>query len=227
MGSPRTDALLRAQDRASALFDDVEARGLIRSGVSESQLSKEIRDLARTTYGVTRHWHKRIARSGPNTLRPYDENPPDRVIGTDDIVFLDFGPIFAEWEADFGRTYVLGTDVNKLRLRDDLAAAFAAGADYFRTHPQITGAELYAFLQDYATTLGWTYGGPIAGHLVGKFPHQRVPGDKVLSYIAPGNDEPMRSQDRHGNDRHWILEIHFIDRERQIGGFYEELLTTS
>ena len=28
----------------------------------------------------------------------------------DDILFLDLGPIFAEWEADFGRTYVLGDD---------------------------------------------------------------------------------------------------------------------
>jgi hypothetical protein len=25
--------------------------------------------------------------------------------------------------------------------------------------------------------------------------------------------------------RHWILEIHFVDRARQIGGFFEELLT--
>jgi hypothetical protein len=25
--------------------------------------------------------------------------------------------------------------------------------------------------------------------------------------------------------RHWILEIHFIDSERRIGGFFEELLT--
>jgi hypothetical protein len=23
---------------------------------------------------------------------------------------------------------------------------------------------------------------------------------------------------------HWILEIHFVDRDRQIGGFHEELL---
>jgi Xaa-Pro dipeptidase len=25
--------------------------------------------------------------------------------------------------------------------------------------------------------------------------------------------------------RHWILEIHFVDRDLQIGGFFEELLT--
>jgi hypothetical protein len=35
----------------------------------------------------------------------------------------------------------------------------------------------------------------------------------------------MRSCDENGEERHWILEIHFVDRERQIGGFYEELLT--
>ncbi len=222
MRQSRTDALLRAQDQAIALFAEVEERGLIRPGVTERQLSKEIRDLACERYGVTRHWHKRIVRSGPNTLQPYDKNPPDRVIADDDIVFLDFGPIFAEWEADFGRTYVLGVDPDKLRLRDDLAVAFAAGTDYYRANPGVTGEELFAFVQEYAERLGWSYGGSIAGHLVGKFPHQRVPGDKVRSYIAPGNDRPMRGDDE---DRHWILEIHFVDRERGIGGFYEELLT--
>ena len=35
----------------------------------------------------------------------------------------------------------------------------------------------------------------------------------------------MRSLDEHGRKRHWILEIHFVDRERKIGAFYEELLT--
>jgi hypothetical protein len=35
----------------------------------------------------------------------------------------------------------------------------------------------------------------------------------------------MRTLDEAGQKRHWILEIHFVDRELQIGGFYEELLT--
>jgi Xaa-Pro dipeptidase len=35
----------------------------------------------------------------------------------------------------------------------------------------------------------------------------------------------MRGFDADGRERHWILEIHFVDRGRQIGGFYEELLT--
>ena len=35
----------------------------------------------------------------------------------------------------------------------------------------------------------------------------------------------MRQLDALGRIRHWILEIHFVDRARQFGGFYEELLT--
>jgi hypothetical protein len=30
-----------------------------------------------------------------------------------------------------------------------------------------------------------------------------------------------------GQKRHWILEIHIVDRALQIGGFYEQLLTFS
>jgi hypothetical protein len=53
-------------------------------------------------YGISRYWHKRIVRAGRNTLAPYDENPPDLTVGEDDIVFLDLGPVFEQWEADSG-----------------------------------------------------------------------------------------------------------------------------
>jgi Xaa-Pro dipeptidase len=42
--------------------------------------------------------------------------------------------------------------------------------------------------------------------------------------IAPGNDESMTSPDRQGRERHWILEIHLVDRTRSCGGFYKRLL---
>jgi hypothetical protein len=37
----------------------------------------------------------------------------------------------------------------------------------------------------------------------------------------------MRSLDEEGRQRHWILEMHFVNKDKQIGGFYEELLTVS
>ena len=106
----RAQRLLDAQAKAAQLFDEIERGGLIRAGVGEQQLSDEIRDLAAEMLGVKAHWHRRIVRAGENTLQPFKERPPDRVIAEGDIVFLDLGPIFEEWEADFGRTFVLGDD---------------------------------------------------------------------------------------------------------------------
>ena len=94
--SRRSARLLDAQAKAAELFADVEARGLIAPGIGERQASDAIRDLAADMFGIGGWWHKRIVRAGPNTLQPYRENPPDRVIGADDIVFCDFGPIFEE-----------------------------------------------------------------------------------------------------------------------------------
>lgn len=221
----RAEALKAAQTKAAGLFREVEARQLICPGVTESQLNETIYALAKEMYGVTKYWHKRIVRAGRNTLFPYDDNPPDLTIGDDDILFLDLGPVFEDWEADFGRTFVLGNDPMKHKLRADVERAFVAGKRYFHEHPGITSQGLLAHAQSLATRYGWEFGGPIAGHLIGQFPHERIPEDKVTLYVHPRNPLPMRSLDEHGQERHWILEIHFVDRDRQIGGFFEELLT--
>ncbi len=221
----RAAALLQAQQKADELFKEVEARGIIRPNVLESQINQDIYDLAERMFGISTYWHKRIVRAGTNTLAPYDENPPDLTLSDDDIVFLDLGPVFEEWEADFGRTFVLGSDPHKLKLRDDIGKAFADGKAYFNNHPDITAAEFYRYAQELAAQYGWEYGGPIAGHLLGQFPHERIPGDKVTLYVHPDNPRRMRDLDALGQERHWILEIHFVDRVRKIGGFYEELIT--
>ncbi len=220
----RTARLLDAQDKAAELFAQIEQRHLIVPGVTERAASDAIRDLAADLFGMDRHWHKRIVRAGPNTLQPYDENPPERTIADDDVVFCDFGPIFEGWEADFGRTFVLGDDPVKHRLRDDLPIVWRAGQDFFEAHPEVTGEQLFDHMVQLAERSGWEFGGTIAGHLVGEFPHVKIAGDDIESYIAPGSDQPMRRTDRAGRSCHWILEVHLVDRDRQIGGFYEELL---
>jgi Xaa-Pro aminopeptidase len=220
----RATRLVDAQAKAVELFDAIEQRGLIAPGVTESAASDAIRDLAGELLGIRRFWHKRIVRSGPNTLLPYRDNPPDRAIGADDIAFADFGPIFEEWEADFGRTFVLGDDPVKHRLAADLPVIFAAGRAFVEADPQITGEQLYAHVAGLARTSGWEFGNSHSGHLVGEFPHETIDGEQIEAYIAVGSDQPMRRVDRLGRQCHWILEIHLIDHERQIGGFYEELL---
>ncbi|HEY1901437.1 MAG TPA: M24 family metallopeptidase [Terracidiphilus sp.] len=221
----RAKELLEAQSNAEALFREIEARGLIRPGITETGLNADIYSLAKEMYGITTYWHKRIVRAGKNTLLPYAENPPDLVIGEDDILFLDLGPVFEDWEADFGRTFVLGSDPLKHKLQQDVAKAFADGKRYFNETSILTSSEFFYYIVSLAEKSGWEFGGPIAGHLIGQFPHEKIAGDKVTLYVHPESHLPMRSVDEDGRKRHWILEIHFVDREHEIGGFFEELLT--
>jgi Xaa-Pro aminopeptidase len=218
-------SLARAQRKAEDLFAEVVDTGLIRPGVLESELSAEIHKLARRRFGVRRHWHKRIVRSGPNTLLTYHAEPRDRRLEDDDVVYLDFGPLFEEWEADLGRTYVLGGDPRKHQLVADIEAAFALGKQRYLLDSALTAGGLYDYVCELASRAGWQFGAPTAGHLIGRFPHERAAGDAPRFSIRHGNDLNLREPDARGARRHWILEIHFVDLERRIGGFHEELLT--
>ncbi|KAI5459048.1 peptidase M24, structural domain-containing protein [Mariannaea sp. PMI_226] len=222
----RAAYLVDAQNKAIELFTEIE-RDLIRPGISEKELSNKIHELGAQRHNIKTHWHKRVVRSGPNTLRPFEDNPPDRIIEADDILVVDLGPVFESWEADFGRTYVLGDDPHKKKLRDALEPMWNKVKALYSENPDMTGGELYEIACNAAAEDGWEFGAHIAGHLVGSFPHERIPRDKVSLYIARGNDQTMNSVGRDGHKRHWILEIHLHDRAHQFGGFYEQLLTAS
>jgi Xaa-Pro aminopeptidase len=92
--------LLAAERKTDALFEAIEAQAFVRPGRSETEIDRDIYTLAETEFGVKQHWHKRIVRAGPNTVRIFAENPPVRTIGDDDTVSLDLGPVFGEWEAE-------------------------------------------------------------------------------------------------------------------------------
>jgi Xaa-Pro dipeptidase len=222
---PVAESLIEAQEKARALFEEVVAAGLITPGKLESELSTDIHNLARDRFGLRRHWHKRIARAGENTMLGYYDEPEDRRIAQDDVVYLDFGPVFEAWEADFGRTYVVGPDPLKHRLVEDIEAAFARGKELYRRTPSLSTGELYDYVAGLAVERGWEFGAATAGHLIGHFPHERDPHDLRRFSIRPGNAVLLREPDAAGRTRHWILEIHFVDRQRKIGGFFEELLT--
>jgi len=218
--------LLRdAESKAAHLFAEVERLQLIRPGITEKTLNTEVYQLAFEMYGIKKYWHKRIVRAGRNTLYPYRENPPILTIKEDDILFFDFGPVFEDWEADFGRTYVLGKDPNKLRIQREIEEAWLVAKNHFDKSPDITGADLYRFVLEMTKSRGWEYPQVHCGHLIGNFPHENLQGDEIENYIHSDNHKSMRAPDANGAPRDWILEIHFIDREREIGGFFEQLLT--
>ncbi len=223
----RLAALTAAEDRALALLAEIERRGLIAAGRTEKAVERDIYALAAGDFGVSTHWHKRIVRAGTNTLATYSDNPPDLTIGADDVVFLDLGPVFEQWEADVGQTYALSNDPLKHALCRDLGVIFDVVRAHFDAHDDITGAELYAFAVAESERRGWRFGGDIAGHTVAEFPHAHIPGVKRHNHIRPENPTRMRDPDGNGNARHWILEIHLVARDGSFGGFYERLLHRS
>lgn len=168
------ETLPSAQHQAEELFAEVVSSGLIRPGVLESELSNEI-----------------------HALLTYYARPPDRRLAADDVVYLDFGPVFNAWEADFGRSYVLGQDPRKHRLVAHITAAFRRGKQLYLDTPDLTAGSLYDDVRALAFEAGWQFGAPTAGHLIGHVPHEHAPG------------EPRR----------------FSNTARGFGGFCEELLT--
>lgn len=210
---------------AMELLGAAERSGLFRAGVSESGLSREIQALGREMFGTFKHWHKRIVRAGPNTLCTYGSDPPDLIVGTDDILFVDLGPLFGAWEADIGRTYVIGGDPERMRMRDSIEAAWYSGRDHFRANRgHVTGADMYALASEAARAQGYEYGNWHSGHLIGNFPHEIVQGELRENYLHPGNSTRLADPDSGGRPRSWIYEIHFVDRERGYGGFFEQWL---
>ncbi|MFA5834307.1 MAG: M24 family metallopeptidase [Bacteroidota bacterium] len=224
--SERKQQLLHAQQKAEQLFREIETRSLIVPNKSEKILNDEVYELAFELFSIRKYWHKRIVRAGKNTLLPYKENPPDLIIQSDDILFFDFGPVFEEWEADFGRTYVLGNNLQKKKLKHDIESAWYEGKKYYDAHAsELTGAQFYHHISSLAGQYGWEFGNIHCGHLIGNFPHEHILGDEEHNYLHPNNHIKLSELDIQGNPRDWILEIHFINKERTFGGFFEQLLS--
>ena len=214
-----------AQKVSADLFKAVEQNNLIVAGKSEEQLNQEIVQLAHEKFGVEAHWHKKIVRAGVNTLSIYTDNPPNQIIKADDILFLDYGIIVDGYEADYARTYVLGNDARKLKLKNDVEKAWYEIQDWYRKQTSVKASDLFALTRKKASEYGWTSAGIIAGHIVGKYPHEQPADPKSWELdVHPDNHNDILLRDANGNKRHWILEIHFVDKENNIGGYMEQLL---
>ncbi|MBK8517068.1 MAG: aminopeptidase P family protein [Saprospiraceae bacterium] len=224
MDNPKQNLLL-AEQKAKELFNTIEQRGLIVAGKTEKRLCDEILQIAKDEFGVENHWGKKIVRAGINTLQPYMADAPDLMIKEDDIIFFDFHPIFDGWEADLGRTYVLGNDLKKLKIKQDVEAAWHEGNVWYFKQTKLTGAAFFNYATELAIRNGYEFGNAISGHIIGRYPHEQPddPSDLCLD-VHPDNHTDILQMDKHGNKRHWMLELHFVDRKNKIGAFFEQLL---
>jgi len=217
--------LQRAEKVSVQLFEAIEKNNLIVPGKSEKQLNEEVERLALEKFGIKKHWHKKIVRSGENTTSIYTNNPPDRVLQKDDIVFVDYGIITDGWESDYARTYVLGNDSKKIKLKKDVEKAWYETQAWYQKQTKLKASDFFNYVVNKAKEYGYSYGGEIAGHIVGEYPHEQPADPKSFDLdVHPSNHNDMFLRDANGNERHWILEMHFVDKENNIAAYMEQLL---
>ncbi|WP_061223266.1 M24 family metallopeptidase [Leptospira weilii] len=215
--------LIKAQEKAKELFDLIVSKNLIRSGISEKQLTEKIFLLAKNNLSIDKFWHKKIVRTGINTIHPYDAKPENLMIQQNDILWIDFGPIFNSFEADFGRTFVLGNDSEKTKLKDAVEKSWFETRDYYNSKDNVTGKELFEFVDKLAKNYNFFFGNDIAGHLVDEFSHYKIHKSTPENYICLENNTNLKDKFEK-KERYRILEMHFLSNEKNFGSFFEQLL---
>lgn len=103
--------------------------------------------------------------------------------------------------------------------------AWDEAKSWFDEQTELIGADFYNYIVALAKKFGWEYGSEIAGHLIGHFPHERLEPGNYNLYVHPQNYTNMLCRNNDETERNWILEIHFIDKGKKIGSFFEQLLT--
>ena len=125
-------ALLRlACEAADAALDDLVARGGLRPGRTEREVSRELEALM-LDHGADGISFETIVAAGPNSAIPH-HRPTDAVLAQGDFVKIDFGALVAGYHSDMTRTFVLGKAADwQLEVYQLVADAQRAGRDALR-----------------------------------------------------------------------------------------------
>jgi len=192
-----------------------QAVGLIALKIEVGMVEEAAKAMARETLrglGMRRGWHHTIVRFGPNTTKDFmARSKRGVVLGENDIFFIDIGPVYEGCEGDAGDTFVMGSDPDHHRAKNEVRVIwdrvrdqwFAAGT---------TGKELYEFATETAESFGWRLNLDLSGHRLSDYPHS-------AHYDGSLADVAFRP-----NPNLWVLEIAIVHPDRPFGAFYEDLL---
>jgi methionyl aminopeptidase len=202
-------AMLDTRLRTRRALRSVAAR--VEVGMSEH----DARSMARDTLeemGLRRGWHPTLVRFGPNTLRQFlDRDGGDVVLRSDDIFFVDIGPVYNDVEGDAGETFTTGHNPEHLRAASDVFEVWNEVRDaWFYEHR--SGRDLYAFAERACRDRDWRLNLDLTGHRISDYPHKaHFNGPMSKVDIVPSPDL-------------WVLEIGLAHPDRSFGAFYEDTL---
>ncbi len=183
----------------------------IRPGMNEVQ-ARDLAEAILARMGMERLWHKIIVRFGVGTTHTFDEPlDADRILGVNDIFFIDLGVVWDGHEGDAGDTFVVGDDAEKLACAQAAKALWHEVAARWHDNG-LTGEALYQFALSRAQSAGWRLNWEVKGHRVSDFPHA------IYKAGSLGDLEIVPAPSL------WILEIQLAHSTKPFGAFYEDLL---
>jgi Xaa-Pro aminopeptidase len=194
-----------------------EAIALIARAIKPGMLEEDAHQMAKETLerlGSHKGWHKILIRFGLNTLKNF-EDPSERGVrlGSNDIFFIDIGPVWGDTEGDGGVTFVVGQapDPDTKRCAEAVRQIFHEVRKQW-LQSGMTGKELYDFAYKSAADMGWVLNLELTGHRLSEFPHSAYyDGTLAAVSIRPS---PSR----------WMLEVQIRHPTKPFGGFFEDLL---
>lgn len=201
--------MLEARRRTRAAIARVS--GEIVPGMAETEALALTKQALREA-GLLRGWHAVHVRFGTNTLKNFGEpSEPGILLGKDDIYFIDVGPVWKDWEADAGDTFVVGKDPEMRRIARDVHVVFDRVQQRWRDGG-LTGQALYREAVEIAESLGWQLNLDMSGHRLAEFPHAAHHKGSLAE--APFTPSPGL----------WMLEIQIRHPVRPFSAFVEDLL---
>ncbi len=203
------DLMRLAQQQSWQVLAQIAAK--IQPGMTEASARMLAKDLLQQS-GVERLWHPVIIRFGVNTGKIYSEpSEKDTILQTNDIFFIDLGPVYQGHEGDVGATFVVGHNPNQHHCASAAEQLFKQVHRYWLAQ-HCSGVELYQYAEQQAAALGYQLNLAIKGHRVCDYPHKLYAGGNLGDF----NGTPRAGV--------WVLEIQIKHPELAFGAFYEDVL---
>lgn len=204
---------LQARDKTIKLIDLTVSK--LEEGMKEPDCIALLEQLMKD-FGVEKKWHPTKFRIGSDTLKSFSEKSTELApLKDNEIFFIDIGPVWENYEGDYGQTFIFNQTESKFT---DLA--LKAQQVFNHTKDQwvennLSGMELYRSAEKFSESIGVELNMNMGGHRLGDFPHHLFyRGDLADIDVAPV-------------DNLWVLEILIADQELNRGAFFEDILIKS
>lgn len=210
-----TRGLLDAREKTWKAL--AEIRDSVKEGITEREGHHRALEVFRRL-GTEKHWHKPYLRFGPGTALTFrDPLQPEYRLKEGDPFYIDIGPVWLdpdsgiEYEGDVGDTFVLGSSAEAEAMILDARKLFREATEFWRNQT-VSGKQLYTFLENQASELGYSLKSEVDGHRLSDYPHNKYTKERLARTVFCPT--PCL----------WVLELQITRPGGSMGAFYEDLL---